>query len=150
MRGVAVHFFLGRLGLPSVIINFCLALLADPRPYGRITLKLTLLQGRRRRREGRRVVNINQTLNKNGRVLRSGYWSYVRRFSGAQARLPGPVLGRLGRHQVVRTLCYAIVLPGRKSAFRAGFRSDCYRECTEMGPPAGLRPTGGPTSVLAR
>ncbi len=38
------------------------------------------------------------------------------------------------------TLCYAIVLPGRKSAFRAGFWPDCYREATEIGPPAGLRP----------
>jgi hypothetical protein len=35
------------------------------------------------------------------------------------------------------TLCYAIVLPGRKSAFRAGFWPDCYRENTEIGPPAG-------------
>ena len=37
------------------------------------------------------------------------------------------------------TLCYAIVLPGRKSAFRAGFWPECYRESTEIGPPAGRR-----------
>ncbi len=37
------------------------------------------------------------------------------------------------------TLCYAIVLPGRKSAFQAGFWPDCYRESTEIGSPAGLR-----------
>ena len=33
------------------------------------------------------------------------------------------------KHRV--TLCYAIVLPGRKSAFRAGFWPDCYQENTE-------------------
>ncbi len=47
-------------------------------------------------------------------------------------------------------LCYAIVLPGRKPDFRAGFWPDCYRERTEIGPPAGLRPAGGPISVLFR
>ncbi len=31
----------------------------------------------------------------------------------------------------VPTLCYTIVLPGRKSAFRAGFGPDCDRENTE-------------------
>jgi hypothetical protein len=46
-------------------------------------------------------------------------------------------------------LCYLIVLPG-KSAFRAGFRPDCYQESAEIGPPAGLRPAGGPISVLTR
>ncbi len=45
-------------------------------------------------------------------------------------------------------LCYTIVLPGRKSAFRAGFWPACYRESTEMGPPAG--PAGGPISGLSR
>ncbi len=38
------------------------------------------------------------------------------------------------------TLCYAIVLPGRKVAFRARFWPDCYRESIEIGPPTGLRP----------
>jgi hypothetical protein len=41
------------------------------------------------------------------------------------------------------TLRYAIMLPGRKSAFRAGFQPDCYRENTEIGPPAGRRPAQG-------
>ncbi len=41
------------------------------------------------------------------------------------------------------TLCYAIMLPARKSAFRAGFWPDCYRERTEIGPPAGRRPAEG-------
>ncbi len=31
------------------------------------------------------------------------------------------------------TLCYAMVLPGRKSDFRAGFWPDCYWESTEVG-----------------
>ncbi len=31
------------------------------------------------------------------------------------------------------TLCYAIVLPGRKLDFRAGFWLDCYRESTDIG-----------------
>ena len=30
-------------------------------------------------------------------------------------------------------------LPGCKSAFQAGFWPDCYRENTEIGPPAGRR-----------
>ena len=47
-------------------------------------------------------------------------------------------------------LCYAIVLPGRMSAFRAGFWPDCYRESTEIGPSAGRRPAGGPISMLSR
>ena len=41
------------------------------------------------------------------------------------------------------TLFYAILVPGRKSAFRAGFWPDCYRESTEIGPPASLRPAFG-------
>ncbi len=42
-----------------------------------------------------------------------------------------------------RTLRYAIVLPGRSSAFLAGFWPDCYRERTEIGPqPAEGRPEG--------
>ncbi len=32
---------------------------------------------------------------------------------------------------IAPTLCYAIVLPGRKSACRAGFLPDCYRENTK-------------------
>ncbi len=48
------------------------------------------------------------------------------------------------------TLCYAIVPPGHKSAFRAGFWPACDRESTEMGPPAGRRPAGGHISVLSR
>ena len=48
------------------------------------------------------------------------------------------------------TLCYAVVLPGRKLAFRAGFWPDCYRESTDIGPPAGPKPAGGPISVFSR
>ena len=36
-------------------------------------------------------------------------------------------------------VCYAIMLPARKSAFRAGFWPDCDWESTEIGPPAGRR-----------
>ncbi len=43
-----------------------------------------------------------------------------------------------------------LMLPGRKSAFRAGFWPDCYRESPEIGPPAGLRPAGGPILLLSR
>ncbi len=46
--------------------------------------------------------------------------------------------------------CYAIALPGRKSVFRAGFWPDCYRESTDIGLPAVLRPAGGPISVFSR
>ncbi len=44
---------------------------------------------------------------------------------------------------------HEIVLPGRKSAFRVGIWPDCYRGGTEIDPPAGLRPAGGPISVLS-
>ncbi len=49
-----------------------------------------------------------------------------------------------------QTLCYAIMLPGRRSAFRAKFWQDCCRKRTEISPPAGLRPAGGPISVFSR
>ncbi len=45
---------------------------------------------------------------------------------------------------------YAIVFPGRKSAFRIGFLPDCYRESTEIFTPAGRRLAGEPTSVFSR
>ncbi len=45
------------------------------------------------------------------------------------------------------TLCYAIVLRGRESGFRAGFRPDSIREGINIGPPAGLRPAGVPIFV---
>ncbi len=35
-----------------------------------------------------------------------------------------------------------MVLPGRKSDFRAGFWPDCYRESTKIGPPAEGQPEG--------
>jgi hypothetical protein len=34
------------------------------------------------------------------------------------------------------TLCYAIMLPGRRSAPRVAFWPDCYRENNDIGPPA--------------
>ncbi len=37
----------------------------------------------------------------------------------------------------VLALCYAIVLPGRTSGFRAGFRPESSRESLKIGPPAG-------------
>ncbi len=37
-------------------------------------------------------------------------------------------------------LCYAIVLPGRKSGFWVGFRPDTDQESLTIGPPAGRRP----------
>ncbi len=43
-----------------------------------------------------------------------------------------------------------IMLPGRNSAFRAGCWPDCYLEKTGIAFPAGLRPAGGPMSVLSR
>ncbi len=47
-------------------------------------------------------------------------------------------------------LCYAILLPGRKSAFRARFRPDSNRESFTIGVPASLRPAGGPILMLCR
>ena len=47
------------------------------------------------------------------------------------------------------SVCYAIMLPGWKSAFRDGFRPGRYRESTEIGPPARKRtPTGPPRHPL--
>ena len=42
------------------------------------------------------------------------------------------------------TLCFAMVLPGRKSGFRVGFLQDSNRESLTIGHPAGLRPDVGP------
>ncbi len=53
---------------------------------------------------------------------------------------------------MVATLCYAIVLPARRSTFRAGIFPD-YRESTEIGPAAGLQgrfrffPGGSPANI---
>ncbi len=52
-------------------------------------------------------------------------------------------------HNKLCTLNYAIVLPGRKSDFRNGFRLDPNRESLQIGPPGGLRPTRGPFSRLS-
>ncbi len=42
------------------------------------------------------------------------------------------------------------MLPGRKSVFRAGFLPDCYRESTEIRPPAGRRDDFGALRVAVR
>ncbi len=42
----------------------------------------------------------------------------------------------------------AIVLRGRKSGFRAGFRPDSNRESLKIGPPAGRKPAGGPNLMF--
>jgi hypothetical protein len=39
--------------------------------------------------------------------------------------------------------CFAIMLPARKSGFRAGFRPASIRESFKIWPPAGRRPAGG-------
>ncbi len=41
-------------------------------------------------------------------------------------------------------LCYAILLPGQNSGFRAGCRPNSIRENINIGSPAGIRPDGGP------
>ncbi len=55
---------------------------------------------------------------------------------------------------VVRpTLCYAIVPPGQKSGFWAGFRPDSNLESLTNGPPAApaaRRPTRGPIVMFSR
>ena len=48
--------------------------------------------------------------------------------------------GGSGGPIVSLTLCYAMVLPGRKSAFQAGFQPESNWESLTIGPPAGLRP----------
>ncbi len=48
------------------------------------------------------------------------------------------------RQTRARDLCYAIVLPGRSSGFRVGFRSNSIGESLKIGRPAGLRLERGP------
>ncbi len=48
------------------------------------------------------------------------------------------------------TLGYAIVIPGRKSVFRAGFQPDSNREKFKIGHAAGLRPAGAPILMFSR
>ncbi len=50
--------------------------------------------------------------------------------------------------RTVDSLCYATVVPSHKSAIRAGFWPDCYRERTEIGPPACTRPAGEQISLF--
>ncbi len=47
-------------------------------------------------------------------------------------------------------LCYAILLLGRKSVFRDACRPDSSRGSRKIGPPAGLRPAGGPMLMFSR
>jgi hypothetical protein len=47
-------------------------------------------------------------------------------------------------------LCYAKMFPGQKSGFRAGFWPDSSLGTLKIGPPAGLRPAGGPILRLSR
>ena len=42
------------------------------------------------------------------------------------------------------------VTPGLKLSLRAGFWPDCYREISEVGPPACLRPVGWQIHVFSR
>ncbi len=48
------------------------------------------------------------------------------------------------------TLCYAMVLPGRKSGSRAGCRQDSSRESLKFELPAGRGPAGGPILRFAQ
>ncbi len=69
----------------------------------------------------------------------------VSRYKGGMVQPSGRTLPEAGNPALgpcKNTLCYAIVFPGRKSSFRAGFRPDCYLEKNEIGSPAGLRPEG--------
>ncbi len=66
---------------------------------------------------------------------------------------PGPGLTNVARTWIgmeLITICYAIVLPGRKTNFRASFRPDSNWESLKIGPPAGRRPAGGPILRLSR
>ncbi len=49
-----------------------------------------------------------------------------------------------------RTLCYTILLPGRKPGFRVAFQPDSSRESFKIGLQAGRKPAGGPISKLSR
>ncbi len=53
-------------------------------------------------------------------------------------------------HRLEILLCCAIVLPGRKSGFRSGFRPDFDRGSFKIGSPTSPRPAGGPILRLPR
>jgi hypothetical protein len=68
-------------------------------------------------------------------------------------RTPGPLTNtpvsqKNQKHRY--TLCYAVMLPGRKSAFRAGLRPGWHRESTKIDPPAGRRAHVGAFPVAVR
>ncbi len=66
-------------------------------------------------------------------------------YENARKNRPRQLLPLLQRPRGAQaTLCYAMVLPGRKSGFRAAFRPDSSRET------AGLRPAGGPILRFSR
>ena len=71
-----------------------------------------------------------------------------RRFPARSLKVFGALLAQPSPDPCTR--CYAIVLPGRKSGFRAGFRPDSNRESLKIGPPSGRRPAGGPMLKLSR
>ncbi len=68
--------------------------------------------------------------------------------AGRAAELPGCYLEEW--RVVSPTLCYTIVLPGRKSTFRVGCRPGSSRESLKISPPAGRRQAGGPMLKLSR
>jgi hypothetical protein len=75
---------------------------------------------------------------------RKQYENYDSSLCLALCSIIGLVIKKHNYHHVKGpALCYAIVLPGRKSAFRAGFRPDSNLENIQISPPAGQRPTGG-------
>ncbi len=73
-------------------------------------------------------------------IPRPGTVTVCAGFRAPEARIPPQLV----------TLCYAIVLPGWKSCFRAGFRPDSNRENMKIVPAAGLRPGGGPILRVSR
>jgi hypothetical protein len=74
----------------------------------------------------------------------SGLLSSGSKTWGGRARASELVWNRMAviRKSWYATQCCAILLPGRRSGFRDGFRPDSNRGCLTIGPPAGLRPTG--------
>jgi hypothetical protein len=65
--------------------------------------------------------------------------NFRNRFSGCGCNVPAQRKPGQIKHLPLR---YAIVLPGRRSGFRVGFRPECSRESPKIGPLAGRRPAG--------
>ncbi len=73
-----------------------------------------------------------------------------KRCSGTSLEILSTVIGFSFFDMQTYILCYAKVLLGLQSSFRAGFRPDSDGEDVSMDSPAGLRPAGVPILMISQ